>query len=125
MGKMWSLVKKIHRREPSPLVYEEPLAQRRGDGPIDIPDVGADPLDAVPCAVRQEDDPVNHPRHYTDGAIEVIDFIEDKKLCYHLGNALKYICRAGKKDPAKETEDLRKAAWYINRRIQKLEEGEQ
>ena len=66
-------------------------------------------------------DMVNHPSHYTDGRIEVIDFIEDKKLNYHRGNALKYLCRAGKKDPAKEVEDLQKAAWYINREIQRLE----
>lgn len=62
-------------------------------------------------------DPVNHPSHYTDGKIEVIDFIEDKKLGFHLGNAVKYIARAGKKDPNKEIEDLKKAIWYINRRI--------
>ena len=70
-------------------------------------------------------DMVNHPSHYTDGKIEVIDFIEDKKLGYHLGNAVKYICRAGKKDPAKEVEDLQKAAWYINREIQRLEAQKQ
>jgi len=64
-------------------------------------------------------DPVNHPAHYTDGAIEVIDFIEDKKLPYHLGNAVKYISRAGKKDPAKEIEDLEKAVWYLQRYIRK------
>ena len=66
-------------------------------------------------------DSINHPAHYTDGKIEVIDFIEDKKLGFHLGNTVKYICRAGKKDPAKEVEDLQKAAWYINREIQRLE----
>lgn len=65
-------------------------------------------------------DMVNHPSHYTDGNIEVIDFIEDKKLNYHRGNAVKYICRAGKKDPEKEVEDLQKAVWYINREIQRL-----
>ena len=65
-------------------------------------------------------DAVNHPAHYTDGKIEVIDFIEDKKLPYHLGNAVKYICRAGKKDPDKEVEDLQKAEWYIHRYINKL-----
>lgn len=70
-------------------------------------------------------DMVNHPSHYTDGRIEVIDFIEDKKLNYHRGNALKYLCRAGKKDPAKEVEDLQKAAWYINREIQRLEAKKQ
>lgn len=65
-------------------------------------------------------DNVNHPSHYTDGKIEVIDFIEDKKLSYHRGNAIKYICRAGKKDPAKEREDLEKAIWYLNRDIWRL-----
>ena len=70
-------------------------------------------------------DNVNHPAHYTDGKIEVIDFIEDKKLNYHRGNAVKYICRAGKKDPAKEVEDLQKAVWYINREIQRLEAQKQ
>lgn len=67
-------------------------------------------------------DAVNHPAHYTDGKIEVIDFIEDKKLGYHLGNVVKYVCRAGKKDPEKEIEDLQKAEWYLHRKIQKLKE---
>lgn len=70
---------------------------------------------------RTENDPVNHPSHYTDGKIEVIDFIEDKKLNFHLANAVKYISRAGKKDPSKEIEDLKKARWYLDRYIQKLE----
>ena len=65
-------------------------------------------------------DIINHPSHYTDGKIEVIEFIEDKKLNYHRGNAIKYICRAGKKDPQKEIEDLQKAIWYINREIRNL-----
>lgn len=63
---------------------------------------------------------INHPSHYTDGRIEVIDFIEDKNLNYHKGNAIKYICRAGKKDPSKEIEDLQKAIWYINREIRNI-----
>ena len=66
-------------------------------------------------------DVVNHPDHYTDGGIETIDFIEAKKLPYHLGNAVKYISRAGKKDPEKTVEDLKKAVWYINRYISKME----
>ena len=66
-------------------------------------------------------DMVNNPSHYTDGGIETIDFIEAKKLPYHLGNAVKYISRAGKKDPEKTVEDLKKAVWYINRYISKLE----
>lgn len=65
-------------------------------------------------------DPVNHPTHYTDGKIEVIDFIEDKRLGFHLGNAVKYISRAGKKDPNKTIEDLEKADWYLRREIERL-----
>lgn len=68
----------------------------------------------------QNNDPVNHPSHYTDGKIEVIDFIEDKNLDFNLGNAVKYIARAGKKDPSKEIQDLEKARWYLNRRIANL-----
>ena len=67
-----------------------------------------------------KNDNVNHPSHYTDGKIEVIDFIEDKKLNFHRGNAVKYIARAGKKNIANEVEDLEKAVWYINREIERL-----
>lgn len=70
-------------------------------------------------------DVVNHPAHYTDGKIEVIDFIEDKGLNFHRGNVVKYISRAGKKDPAKEIEDLKKAVWYLNREIGRLEKEKQ
>lgn len=66
-------------------------------------------------------DPVNNPSHYTDGKIEVIDFIEDKNLGFNLGNSVKYISRAGKKDPMKTIEDLKKAAWYLNREIKNLQ----
>lgn len=71
-----------------------------------------------PCpTLPKKSDPVNHPSHYTSGKIEVIDFIEDQKLDFHLANALKYICRAGKKNPDKTKEDLEKAVWYIQRYI--------
>ena len=65
-------------------------------------------------------DMINHPKHYTDGKIEVIDFIEDKGLNFHKGNVVKYVARAGKKDPSKEIEDLEKALWYLNREINRL-----
>ncbi|MFR7820225.1 DUF3310 domain-containing protein [Candidatus Pseudoruminococcus sp.] len=68
-------------------------------------------------SIAQTNDPVNHPAHYTTGKIEVIYYIEDQKLPYHLGNAVKYISRAGKKDKRKKVEDLRKAVWYIERYI--------
>ena len=69
----------------------------------------------------QIDDVVNHPSHYTSGKIEVMDFIEDKKLNFARGNVIKYVSRAGKKDPNKELEDLKKAMWYLNREIERLE----
>ena len=69
-------------------------------------------------------DPVNHPAHYTTGKIEVIDYIEDQKLPYHLGNAVKYISRAGKKDKDKTVEDLKKAVWYIQRYIGLINQGD-
>lgn len=71
-----------------------------------------------------ENDPVNHPSHYTDGGIEVIDFILAKKLDFLLGQVCKYISRAGKKDPTKELEDLKKAQFYLNRKIEMLEEAD-
>lgn len=64
-------------------------------------------------------DIINHPPHYTHGEIETIDVIEDWRLGYHLGNALKYISRADHK--GKRLEDLRKAAWYLAREIEREE----
>ena len=75
-------------------------------------------------SVGQLNDPVNHPAHYTSGKIEVIDYIEDQKLPYHLGNAVKYISRAGKKDKDKTVEDLKKAVWYIQRYIGLINQGD-
>lgn len=68
-------------------------------------------------------DPVNKPAHYTRGTIETIDVIEDWKLGFHLGNVIKYISRAGHKDPSKTLEDLKKALWYLQREIARLERG--
>lgn len=65
-------------------------------------------------------DPVNRPAHYCH-AVETIDAIEAWGLGYLLGNVVKYVSRAGKKDD--ELQDLRKAQWYLNRRIAQLEVG--
>lgn len=64
-------------------------------------------------------DPIN-PDHYTFGGIETIDFIEAKELSFSVGNAVKYLSRAGRKDPDKHIEDLEKARWYISREIERL-----
>lgn len=72
---------------------------------------------------------VNHPAHYTSGGMEVIDIIEAFDLSFCSGNAIKYILRAGTKQDyegqdqkQKTIEDLKKAVWYINRRILEIEE---
>lgn len=64
---------------------------------------------------------VDHPKHYTFGKFEVIDVIEDWGLDkdYHLGNTIKYIARA--KHKGEELENLKKARWYLNRKIAQLE----
>ena len=65
-------------------------------------------------------DPINNPSHYAEGRqYEPIAVIEDWQLNYRLGNAVKYISRAGRKQNA--IEDLRKAVWYIEREIESLE----
>ena len=77
--------------------------------------------------IIKEYDVVNNPSHYTDSKIEVIDYIEDKNLGFCLGNVIKYVSRAGKKVDSdksvieKEIEDLKKARWYLDRRIYELE----
>lgn len=77
---------------------------------------------------KQFFDEVQNPQHYTNSKIEVIDYIEDKNLGFCLGNVIKYVSRAGKKhsadktDKEKEIQDLKKARWYLDRRIREIEE---
>jgi len=68
-------------------------------------------------------DPVNHPDHYggAENPYEAIKVIEAWQLGFCLGNTVKYIARAGKKTNA--VEDLKKAAWYLQREIERLERG--
>lgn len=70
----------------------------------------------------KKEDAINHPSHYTRGKIEVIDFIEDQQLPYHLGNVIKYIARAGYKGD--KLEDLKKARWYLDRYINEVMQHE-
>ena len=65
-------------------------------------------------------DNVKNPSYYNRGKIEVWEFIEDQGLDYHTGNAVKYIARAGFKDPSKEVEDLQKAIAFLERKIKVL-----
>ena len=71
--------------------------------------------------INKDNDPVNHPSHYTFSKYEVIDVLEEWNLPFHLANSVKYIARAGRKDPDKIEQDLRKCIWYIDRYIKLLE----
>lgn len=64
-------------------------------------------------------DVVNHPPHYTFGGIEVIDAIEAWGLGFHLGNVVKYVARSAHK--GSELQDLKKARWYLERAIKRME----
>ena len=67
---------------------------------------------------------VNHPDHYQfgkDNEYEAIKVIDAWDLGFSLGNTVKYISRAGKKDPTKKVEDLKKALFYLEHHIKTLE----
>ena len=64
---------------------------------------------------------VYNPDYYKTGKIEVSDFIEDKEFNFFLGNVVKYVSRAGKKDGNSAIQDLKKAQWYLNKEISRLE----
>lgn len=69
--------------------------------------------------MSEKEEAVNSPNHYKSSKFEVIDIIEEFDLNFRLGNTIKYILRAGKKDPLKFKEDLQKALWYLDREIKK------
>lgn len=87
-------------------------------------DKSSEPLEAKQEVIKElfEPDAVNHPSHYTQGKYEVIDVIEDWNLGFNLGNAIKYIGRAGHKDDI--VQDLEKAKWYIEREIKRLKKNQ-
>ena len=116
---LMSKARKLNKEESAPrgkLLYrltgtQAIMAQKMG---IPIDDYARAEGEVVGIAP----DPVNHPKHYTAGGIETIDFIEAKRLGYNLGNVVKYITRAGHK--GNQLEDLRKAQWYLTREINTL-----
>lgn len=89
-------------------------------GPLDVVDEAVKTLWAK--VLEPVEDEVNHPPHYTwlPNGVEVIDITE--LLNFNVGNVVKYALRAGHKTEDATT-DLRKAAWYINREIERLEAG--
>ena len=68
---------------------------------------------------EQAHDPVDHPKHYTShpSGVECIQVVEH--MTFNVGNAIKYLWRAGLKDVAPQLQDLEKARWYIDREIQR------
>lgn len=76
----------------------------------------------LPVITVPKFDNVDHPSHYTSYKnIEVIQLTE--QMNFNRGNAVKYIARAGLKDPDKELEDLEKARWYLDREIARVQDG--
>lgn len=81
------------------------------DGPVEWHSDGH----AVPVV-----DLVNQPPHYIfEDGVEVIDLTE--QLNFNCGNAVKYVARAGRKDPEKAIEDLQKAAFYVAKEIARVQ----
>ena len=67
---------------------------------------------------------VEHPKHYNVGNCEVIDVINDWKLGFNLGNAIKYIARCEHKNKDKKIEDLEKAIFYLKYEIERSKNNE-
>jgi len=65
---------------------------------------------------EEKHDPVNRPRHYTQGGIEVYDFIKSNRFGYAQGNVVKYVSRFRYKGTP--IQDLLKARWYLNKLIE-------
>ncbi len=68
-------------------------------------------------------DVVNHPKHYTidPSGVECIQIVRHRN--FNIGNAIKYLWRAGLKNENTQIEDLHKAIWYINDEISRLQKG--
>jgi hypothetical protein len=94
-------------------------------GVVSPPAPDTRPGDSGKCDSGRSD-AVNHPGHFggVNSPYETIKVIEAWRLDFCLGNTVKYISRAGKKDQATEIQDLKKAEFYLRRRIQQLEAEE-
>lgn len=104
----------VDRQKEDSKKTEERHIEDSGKETVQVPT--AEHMDKMPGNIKH--DAVNHPSHYTRGKIEVIDFIEDQQLPYHLGNVIKYVARAGYKGD--KLEDLKKARWYLDRYINEV-----
>lgn len=96
---------------------------RVGRGPIHRFMAGCHPVGGNARAMEgdvaqeQASDPVERPAHYRKAKSQILEIIEAYNLGFHLGNAVKYICRAGHKDPKTYEQDLRKALFYLQRKL--------
>lgn len=79
----------------------------------------------TPTPANPENDPVNLPTHYRShpSGVECIEVTEHMNFC--LGNAVKYLWRAGLKSSDTHLQDLRKARWYLDREITRIEKQQQ
>ena len=93
------------------------LMASTGATPVKCPRCGSHIRDRV--MDEEKPDIINHPSHYKGKGLECIQVIEAFDLTFSLGNAVKYILRAGKKHNKKE--DLQKAIWYLNRELESIE----
>jgi hypothetical protein len=117
-----SPLEELQRKKANRVSAAKRLFVRRHCVPTHDPDC---PKEVLPeaggvctCGFEQPAEAVDHPAHYNMGDIEVIDVIEDWRLGFHEGNAVKYIGRA--KFKGKELEDLEKASWYLQRLIDRV-----
>lgn len=80
-------------------------------------------FDYRPESERTGNDPINHPQHYTShpSGVECITITEH--FNFNVGNAIKYLWRAGLKSTNNELEDLQKALWYVSREIELRKKG--
>lgn len=105
-------VTRAFTRDPEPEVNQKPSPELF---PLGYRDTSG-------AFVPVDNDPVNHPSHYTAyKGVEVIDLTE--QMNFNRGNAVKYICRAGLKNPEDEVQDLEKARWYIDREIERIKKA--
>lgn len=66
---------------------------------------------------------VNHPKHYNQGGIELVNIVDSYQLGFYEGNIVKYLIRSGKKPGNSKLQDLKKAQWYLNYLIKSLEKN--
>jgi len=104
-------VRELDSEDPTYKKFSKTFHTQEDDSEgLDKPRMEVDEL-----AVRN--DLICHPDHYRPGVYEAINVIRAWELNFAMGNALKYICRAGRKDPETEIEDLRKAIFYLQSEI--------